>query len=180
MFSEDTVQTILGPQDNLIDLLVTTAEYDKTGLRRVLQDHDVSQLETAISTFLTIDFFSHEPETTMLVAGLQPQFDVQVSYKDKVDRFFIKEVKENAVSITIDVFYPLPDKIIYLGKATIPLKNLVEEARPGRPPVLHANAPIYAAGASVSIGFLNYHLRFREPIYEALSDFEKQTEFLEK
>ena len=180
VFSEDTVQTILGPQDNLIDLLVITAEYDKTGLRRVLQDHDVSQLETAISTFLTIDFFSHEPETTMLVAGLQPQFDVQVSYKDKVDRFFIKEVKENAVSITIDVFYPLPDKIIYLGKATIPLKNLVEEARPGRPPVLHANAPIYAAGASVSIGFLNYHLRFREPIYEALSDFEKQTEFLEK
>ena len=70
VFSEDTVQTILGSQDNLIDLLVTTPEYDKTGLRRVLQDHDMSQLETAISTFLTIDFFSYEPETTLRVAVL--------------------------------------------------------------------------------------------------------------
>ena len=100
--------------------------------------------------------------------------------KYNIDRFFIKEVKKNADSITIDVFYPLPDKTIYLGKATIPLKTLVEEACPGRPPVLHTNAPIYAAEASVSIGFLNYQLRFRELIYEALSDFEKQTEILEK
>ncbi len=90
VFSDDTIQTVLGPQENLIDLLVTTAEYDKSGLRRVLQDHDVAQMETQVSTFLSVDFFSHEPETTMLVAGLTPQFDVQLSYKDKVDRFFIK------------------------------------------------------------------------------------------
>lgn len=133
-----------------------------------------------MSTFLSIDFFSHEPETTMLVAGLNPQFDVQISYKDKVDRFFIKEVKENAVFITIDVFYPLPDKVVYLGKATIPLKNLVEEAKPGVSPALHANVPIFGTAANVTVGYLNYHLRFREPIYEALTDFMNQQEFLEQ
>lgn len=42
VFSADTIQTVLGPQENLIDLLITSAEYDKTGLRRVLQEQDVA------------------------------------------------------------------------------------------------------------------------------------------
>ena len=61
----------------------------------------------------------------MQVAGLNPQFDVQISYKDKIDRFFIQQAKNNQVNIVIEVYYPLPDKVLLLGKATIPIKNLV-------------------------------------------------------
>jgi hypothetical protein len=53
-----------------------------------------------------VDFYRHPSEHTELHWGLEPDFNTQFSFSDKVDRFYAKHIETESLVIE---FFALPE-----------------------------------------------------------------------
>jgi hypothetical protein len=71
-FSAVTNESEISPQENVMDLLVSRANFDKQKLSQIMGSSEV--LSSAVQTFVTVDFFNHETKHGGLCEGFDPAY----------------------------------------------------------------------------------------------------------
>ena len=132
---------------------------------------------------LTVDFYNHEPYTSLILAGPMPAFNFQISFRNEVEPMYVKILREKAVQI--DVYFLKGANTFKVAFGEIPLKELLKIAREGRkrgaqylPSVKDRKVPLFyhksEPARPIQIGTLAFKLRLRYPMEEALRLFEEQ------
>ena len=93
----------LGPQDNLLDLRISSATFNRVQLTQVLMAGKQEMDPNTIQTFLAVDFYNHDTKNTDMTFGLEPIYNPLFSFRNTVDDFYIKYLERD--TILIDIFY---------------------------------------------------------------------------
>ena len=93
----------LGPQDNLLDLRISSATFNRTQVTQLLTAGKQEVDPSTISTFLAVDFYNHDTKNTDMTFGLEPIYNTLFSFRNTVDDFYIKYLERDI--ILIDIFY---------------------------------------------------------------------------
>ena len=81
----------LKPDENLIEIWIKNA---------VIKP---SVVPTGSSTFIVIDFFDYESQTTSLMTGNMPQYDFGASYKVIVDDFLLRYLAVETATLELNL-----------------------------------------------------------------------------
>ena len=81
----------LKPDENLIEIWIKNA---------VIKP---SVIPTGSSTFIVIDFFDYESQTTSLMTGNMPQYDFGASYKVIVDDFLLRYLAVETATLELNL-----------------------------------------------------------------------------
>ena len=101
--STRTDESELGPQENSLDLRVTSASFDRVMLTQLLTQNQHEIEPGQIQTFLALDFYNHDTKSTDMTIGVEPIYNTLFSFKNTVDDFYIKYLEKD--SILVDFFY---------------------------------------------------------------------------
>ncbi len=82
----------LRPDENLLEIWVKGATIRDNGI-----------LAPGSSTFVVIDFFDYESQTTSLLSGPKPQWDFASTYKIAVDDFLLRYLALDVVSLELNM-----------------------------------------------------------------------------
>ena len=76
-------------------------------------------------TLLTVDFFNCPSETTGLAVGYEPNYNTQISFKNKVDKFYLDNMERG--TIKIDCYVSKNNAAVHVGQSQIALRELLSE-----------------------------------------------------
>ena len=74
-------------------------------------------------TLLTVDFYNCPSETTGLAVGFEPNFNTQISFKNKVDKFYLTNLDRGCIKI--DCYISRNNSAVHIGQSLILLKELL-------------------------------------------------------
>ncbi len=131
---------------------------------------------------LTVDYYNHEPYTSLILDGPMPAFNLQISFRNEIEPAYIRAMKEKA--ILVDVYFLRGASTYKVAFGHIPLSELLKIAKAGRQsgkqflPALKDRklALFYHKGdpaRPLKIGTIDYKLRLRYPMEEALRLYEE-------
>lgn len=86
--------------ENLLDLRVNTASFDRVTLVQVLGGREISSQQ--LKTFLSVDFYNHDSKHTDQCEGFEAVYNTLFSFKNTVDDFYLKHLDND--SILVDFF----------------------------------------------------------------------------
>lgn len=69
-FSVATAESELRPSQNILDLRVSTVEFDKTSINSIMGMREA--LPSSIITFVGVDFYNHATKSTNPAQGYEP------------------------------------------------------------------------------------------------------------
>ena len=75
-------------------------------------------------TLLTVDFFNCPSETTGLAEGFTPNYNTQISFKNKVDKFYLSNFERG--TIKIDCYVSIKDAAVHIGRCEVILRELIQ------------------------------------------------------
>ena len=109
--------TEIGVTENVLDFYVASAEYYEITLQQIIKEK-----LTGINTFFTVDFYNHETQSSSIVEGNYPSFNVLFSFKVQVDDFFLQFLEKDG--ILVDLHLSKGTEYLTIGKAKIELSEL--------------------------------------------------------
>jgi len=80
--------------------------------------------QKTLVTFVTIDFYNHDTETSQLAEGYRPLYNTQFSFKNRIDDFYVQFIQKHTMKV--DVYISKNNAAIHLGHAEIFLRELIE------------------------------------------------------
>jgi hypothetical protein len=112
------------------------------------------------STFVVIDFFDYESQTTSVISGCHPEWDFAATYKINVDDFLLRFFATDVVTFELNM--AAQGDFTLLGRSTIPLNSLLKS----RPRIKSDNYPIISVRTGQIIASLSIDIRLAIPISE--------------
>ncbi|CAG9333007.1 unnamed protein product [Blepharisma stoltei] len=173
--------TEVGTGENIVDLWLGAAEFYLFALEQALKEN--MPYERNFVSFLTVDFFNHETQSTSLCEGLTPKYQIHISFKVNVDEFFIKTLEKDY--IYIEAHINKGDSHLTFARAKVPLVELLERAGPMsdanmKPGIIESACTFVSAfDGRTSVGVQTFKLRMRHPLSEALRWFKEKQEIVE-
>lgn len=167
-FSVATDESEVAPQENVMDLLINRAQFDKIRLAHALGNKEL--LPSAVQTFVTVDFFNHFTRHGELAEGLEPEYLTQFSFKNVVDDFYLQYLEKN--TMTVEFFMTRAQNAIKIGTAKVVLSKLLE-----RDNTFQAQEIIHESGGATdgySIGKVFFKMRMRKSIEEAMRWYQQK------
>jgi Ca2+-binding EF-hand superfamily protein len=144
----------LASGEQLIELWVRSASFD----RKMVGEN--------ASTFVLCDFFDFESQSTSLMIGSHPEYNLSATFKVTVDGFFLRYLASE--TLTLEVHQAIRGDFQVVGRASIRLASLLQSKGAIKEPDL----PIYRVDGIVSgekkglMGTLDAILRLSMPISE--------------
>jgi len=92
-FSVMTNESELRTDENFLDLVVESGEFYYDTFTEVLEERELVLFQKTLITFVTVDFFDHDTETSSIAEGYRPVYQCQFSFKNKVDEFFVSHIQ---------------------------------------------------------------------------------------
>lgn len=184
-FSKDETETDIGLNENYLDLYIGEAIFE-SGIEK-----DLKFSLNNIMSFIAVDFYLHETQTSNLNAGIKPIYNLQMSFKVTVEENFIHYLESE--NINIDIYYIRDNKQDLLGKAKISLYDILESENPNSNKFANNNnnnitnltrvinticTIYYAKDPTIKIGSLHYKMRMRQPILEVIKWYREKNEML--
>lgn len=178
-FSKDETETEFGLNDNALDLYIGEAFFEE-GLERELGFRLAN-----IMSFLSVDFYMHETETSNLISGARPIYNFQLSFKVVVDEHLIHYLESDF--IMLDIYYIKDNVQALLGKGKIPLQELINVENPksnqgGSLPtsrVINGVCQLfYSKDENLLIGSLHYKMRMRQPLLEVVKWYKERNQLI--
>jgi len=123
-FSAVTNESEVKPDENVLDLVIQDAEYYFDAFKTVLDPKELALLQKTLITFVTLDFYNHDTETSQLAEGYRPLYNTQFSFKNRVDDFYVQFLQKNTMKL--DIYISKNNSAVHLGYAEIFLKDLIE------------------------------------------------------
>ena len=74
-FSAVTNESEIKTDENCLDLVIQDAEYYYDSFKSVLDPRDLLLFQKTLITFVTIDFYNHDTETSQLSEGYKPLYN---------------------------------------------------------------------------------------------------------
>lgn len=170
-FSAVTNESEISPQENVMDLLVSRANFDKQKLSQIMGSSEV--LSSAVQTFVTVDFFNHETKHGGLCEGFDPAYQTQFSFKNQVDDFYIQFLEKN--TMVLEFFITRAQNAIKVGSAKIILSKLLEKDFTFQAQeILYDPSGNSSEKGGFAIGKVFYKMRMRKSVEEALKWFQQK------
>jgi Ca2+-binding EF-hand superfamily protein len=136
------------PDENLLEIWIKNATL-KDGV-----------LTPGSSTFVVIDFFDYESQSTSVLAGAKPAWDFAATYKLSVDDFLLRVFATDVVTFELNM--AAQGDFTLLGRCTIPLASLLKS----KPRIRIENHPIISARTGQIIANICIDMRLAIPISE--------------
>ncbi len=87
--------------------------------------NEAARLEDQSSTFIVVDFFEHEPQTSDVVQGLNARFDTSFQFVVAVDHFFLSYMNARNIVLEVNKVSGLDYEVV--GAAEIPLRQMLSD-----------------------------------------------------
>lgn len=94
-FSVMTEESDLQFMENVMDLRVSKIQLQPNLVNEILGMRD--PLDSAVQTFMTLDFFNHDTKHTEMSTGYEPDIDTIFSFKNNVDGFYLKYLQREHI-----------------------------------------------------------------------------------
>ena len=151
----------------------------------MLDEKEMLLHSKTLVTFVTIDFYNHDTETSQLAEGFRPLYNTQFSFKNKVDDFYVQFLQKQTVKI--DVYISKNNAAVHLGHAEVFLRELIERETPlqdantFKTPVIQKPIRIFGArnthtNTEQHIGILKLKMRLRRPVGEQVRYYRERNE----
>ncbi len=88
-FSVVTNESEIRTDENVLDFVIQDAEYYFDSFKQVLDERELILHQKTLITFVTIDFYNHDTETSQIAEGFRPLYNTQFSFKNRVDDFYV-------------------------------------------------------------------------------------------
>lgn len=173
--------TEVAHNENILDLWIGEAEFYQSALEQTLRGQ-VSVIANFL-TFLTVDFYNMETQTTSLCESLKPKYNIHISFKVNVSDFFIKTL-ENGY-IYLETHASKADSHVSFARLQIPLNVLLQRSSAvsdinTKTGVVEAMSTyISNFDGKTSVGTQNYKMRMRYPLSEAMRWYREKEEIVE-
>ena len=123
-FSVRSEESDVGANENVFDLKIQSITYDDP-IFKAFNILDESQTHN-IKTFVTLDFFINETQSTDIKDGTTPSFDTIFCFKNQVDNFYIKYLQEQTILAEVYAVRRGTKKTtVKIGEAKLPLHFLL-------------------------------------------------------
>jgi hypothetical protein len=183
-FSKDETETEFGMNENALDVYIGEAFFEE-GLEKELGFKLAN-----IMSFACVDFYLHETQTTNLISGSRPVYNLQLSFKVVVDEHFIYYLESD--SLLIDIYYVKDNVQALLGKGKLPLSELIKIENGRKENELsmsNSNLPssrvvngvcqlYYAKDSNLLIGSVHYKMRMRQPLLEIVKWYKERNNLI--
>ena len=172
-FSKDESEPDFSMNENAVDIYLGECEYEE-GI-----EPQLGFKVDNIMSFITVDFFIHETQTSNIMGGKTPMFNIQLTYRVKVDEQFLNLLESDY--IYVEVYYLRDNVQSILGKGKIPLVDLVNAEKNNKTNsrvVNHVCSIYYIQDPSLKIASIHYKMRMRTPISEVLKWYHEQNKFI--
>lgn len=98
-FSVYTNESELKERDNILDLRISAANFDRTNLISLLGGREPAPSQ--LQTFLCVDFYNHDSSKTDLCDGYEPIYNTLFSFKNCVDDFYLRYLQGDALAVDV-------------------------------------------------------------------------------
>ena len=166
-FSIDS-QSEYGENENALDLYITYGTFD----REIVESKLNIPLEN-LSSFLTVDFYLHETQSSNLTIAPRPNYNLQLTFKVIVDEYFINFIQDEYIIIELYSIQDNIQKIIANGK--IELYQLIKAEKNHKTRVIHGNIEMFLSSDSkYKLCDIKYKMRMRKSIMNILKWIEEK------
>lgn len=150
-FSVATNETEIRADENILDFKLEDAEYHFDNFSQVPEISHLKEKDGAhFVTLITVDFFNCPSETTGLAVGFKPNYNTQISFKNRVDKFYLTNLERG--TIKLDCYVSKNNAAIHVGRSEILLKELLTKEimldRSSKTTTLSAWARLYPVNAA--------------------------------
>ena len=160
-FSKDSEEEF-SIDENYLDLYITSANYDIESVQNKLG----LQIDNLMS-FISVDFYLHETQTSNLMSGKNPNYNFQLSFKVTVDENFIVFLQDD--NIIIELYYLKNNTQTIFANGKINLNQLIQIESDPRTRVVHGYIEMFCVDdSSIKICDIKYKMRMRKSIVEKI------------
>ena len=138
----------LAPDQNMLEVWIKSATIRDT------------MLGPGTATFVVIDFFDYESQTTQLMSGAKPMWDFAATFKISVDDFLIRYLATDVVTLELNM--TSNGDFSMIGRATVPLSSLLKS----KPVIALPQHPVMSIRTGEVIAHVNMEMRLAIPISE--------------
>ena len=161
-FSKDSNEEEITIDENYLDLYITVANFDQEGIQNKL-GIEVDNL----MSFISVDFYLHETQTSNLMSGQKPNYNFQLSFKVIEDENFILYLQDEY--IIIELYYLKNNTQTIFATGKIKLSQLIQIENDPKTRVVHGYIEMfYIDDSSVKLCDIKYKMRMRKSILEKI------------
>ena len=161
-FSKDSNEEEISIDENYLDLYITSANFDTEGVQNKL-GIEVDNL----MSFISVDFYLHETQTSNLMSGKKPNYNFQLSFKIIEDENFILYLQDEY--ILIELYYLKNNTQIIFANGKIKLSQLIQIENDLKTRVVHGYIEMYyIEDSSIKLYDIKYKMRMRKSILEKI------------
>lgn len=156
-----TAEADLGPTENILDLTVFDVEYDQQVIARQILNMD-HPMESAVQSFLTVDFFNHDTQNTEVKSGFNPKINQKFSFRNNVDEFYLNYLTNQMMLVEVYMIMGkrgAPEKI---GEAKLVLSSVITGDASKYP------VKITSEKYAKTVGTMMFRLKMQKPLTSAL------------
>ena len=161
-FSKDSNEEEISIDENYLDLYITSANFDSEGIQNKL-GIEVDNL----MSFISVDFYLHETQTSNLMSGQKPNYNFQLSFKVIEDENFILYLQDEY--ILIELYYLKNNTQTIFANGKIKLSQLIQIEHDLKTRVIHGYIEMfYIDDSSIKLCDIKYKMRMRKSILEKI------------
>jgi hypothetical protein len=113
--------------DNCLDLRIVEANLNQETIENFLVSNASGRRGGQIDTLVSVDFYDHKLQTTQLASGYRPQYRSQISFKNKMDSYYISQIQKEKVKLEVYMNVPGGRGTVKLGACETLLSELVHK-----------------------------------------------------
>ena len=170
-FSKDSNEEEISIDENYLDLYITTANFDSEGVQNKL-GIEVDNL----MSFISVDFYLHETQTSNLMSGKKPNYNFQLSFKVIEDENFILYLQDEY--ILVELYYLKNNTQTIFANGKIKLSQLIQIESDPKTRVIHGYIEMfYIEDSSIKLCDIKYKMRMRKSILEKIKWINEKNMF---
>jgi len=126
-FSAMSNESEIRADENILDFKIEDAEFYSDNFSQVTalgQNAYSGAPGQSFVTLVTCDFYNHGTETSQMADGMRPNYQTQLSFKNKVDDFYVTFLQKQCLKM--DVYLSKNNAAVHMGRCEVMLKELVE------------------------------------------------------
>ena len=160
-FSIDSEEE-LGIDENCLDLFITSANFDIESVQNKL-----GIPIDGLKSFISVDFYLHETQTSNLMTGQKPNYNFQLSFQVTVDEDFILFLQDDF--IRIELYYLKNNTQTIFAEGKIHLRQLIQIENDLKTRVVHGYIEMFCINdSSIKMCDIKYKMRMRKSILEKI------------
>ena len=161
-FSIDS-ESDYGENENALDLYITYGTFD----RNIVESKLNTDLDNLLS-FLTVDFYLHETQSSNLTKGPRPNYNLQLTFKVIADEYFINFLKGEYIIVEL---YTIKDNIqTIIANGKIELVKLIRVEKNQNKRVVNGNIEMFlSSDTRYKLCDIKFKMRMRKSINNILN-----------